>query len=48
MLILPMRFEAFHHDAEYRIGIPCPRSNGKTVAGPPDAASAVKSSQQHG
>jgi hypothetical protein len=33
---------------EYRIGISCLRSKGKTVAGPPNAASVVKSSEQHG
>ena len=33
---------------EYRIGISCPRYEGKTVADPPDAASVVKSSERHG
>jgi hypothetical protein len=33
---------------EYRICISCRRPKGKTVAGPPDAASVVKSSERHG
>jgi hypothetical protein len=33
---------------EYRICISCPRPKGKTVAGPPDAASVAKSSERHG